>query len=593
MIRKIENLMATLVLVGMLLFAGIFTRLGALAGPAAPPFLTAAAFAVLAGSTVTNTGETVINGDVGVWPGNAITDLLPTDVVGTIHAGDAVAQQAQADLTAAYNDLEGRPCNQNLSGQDLGGKTLSPGVYCFDSSAQLTGALTLNGEGDTNAVFIFKIVSTLTTANNASLVFVNGANACNVYWQVGSSATLGTGTLFAGNILALTSITLNTGATVTGRVLARNGAVTMDTNSIRFDLCLAAATFTPTSTAVVTATETATATPSATATETATATPSATATSTATATPVATGAANATATNTSTASPSSTATTAPTSPPNSAPTSAPTTAPTSAATVTATRAPTVTPTRVPEVVGFPATGGAAPRNEHHSAPQASLLMPTPVQPLNWESIRYLAGTNLYADPMDLPLELWIPSIKLYAPVLGVGITSENVMDAPGGSPEDSVWQKVYWYRGSGIPGDLGTATIAGHVIDILGRPAVFASLKDLKTGNLIIVHDTRNSQSVRFLVVKTVIYTVQQAADLSVLEQIYGIGPVSGKGPQTASDGLSHLTLITCGGDWINGSYDSRLVIYTVRMQATLKEKQTMTGMPYWPVFNPDLIWLI
>jgi hypothetical protein len=190
---------------------------------------TAQDFAVLGGSTVTNTGSSVINGDLGVWPGSAITGFPPGIVNGTIYAGDAVAQQAQSDVTTAYNTLAGMASTQNLTGQDLGGQTLLSGVYTFNSSAQLTGTLTLSGTGD----FIFKIGSTLTTASNSFVLAINGANAGNVYWQVGSSATLGTTTAFKGNILALSSITLNTGATIEdGRALARNGAVTLDGNTI-------------------------------------------------------------------------------------------------------------------------------------------------------------------------------------------------------------------------------------------------------------------------------------------------------------------------------------------------------------------------
>lgn len=201
----------------------------------------AASFAVLGGSTVTNTGGTVVNGDLGVWPGLAITGFPPGIVVppGTTHAGDAVAQQAQSDVTTAYNALAGQACNTDLTGQDLGGLTLTPGVYCFSSSAQLTGALVLDAQGNANAVWVFKIGSSLTTASNSSVVFINGGQSCNMFWQVGSSATLGTTTAFAGNILALQSITLNTGASLDGRALARNGAVTMDTNTVTPVACAA------------------------------------------------------------------------------------------------------------------------------------------------------------------------------------------------------------------------------------------------------------------------------------------------------------------------------------------------------------------
>ncbi len=198
----------------------------------AVPLGTAANFGVLAGSTVTNTGATTITGSVGVSPGSAITGFPPGTVTGgAIHAGDATAAQAQTDLTTAYNNAAGQMATQDLTGQDLGGLTLTPGVYHFATSAQMTGTLTLNGLGNANAIFVFQIGSTLTTASNASMVAENGAQAANIFWQVGSSATLGTGSTFIGNILALTSITETTGAVAAGRLLARNGAVTLDTNT--------------------------------------------------------------------------------------------------------------------------------------------------------------------------------------------------------------------------------------------------------------------------------------------------------------------------------------------------------------------------
>ncbi len=196
---------------------------------------TAESFGVLGSQTVTNTGPSVIFGNVGVSPGTTIVGFPPGIIVapGTFHAADAVAAQARADVITAYNDLQNRPSQFDLSGQDLGGLTLSPAVYSFTSSAQLTGILTLNGLGNPDAEFVFQIGSTLTTASNSAVLLINGANGDNVYWAVGSSATLGTNTAFAGNILALTSITLNTGAFITcGRALAQNGAVTLDTNTI-------------------------------------------------------------------------------------------------------------------------------------------------------------------------------------------------------------------------------------------------------------------------------------------------------------------------------------------------------------------------
>ena len=191
-------------------------------------------FAVLGGSTVTNTATpTTVNGNLGVSPGSAVTGFPPGIVTGgTIHAADAVAAQAQTDLTTTYNNLANTSCNTDLTGQDLGGKTLTPGVYCFSTSAQLTGTLTLDAQGNPSALFIFKIGSTLTTASASSVLLINGGSSCGVFWQVGSSATLGTGTALLGSIVALTSITLDTGASVSGRVLARNGAVTLDDSHV-------------------------------------------------------------------------------------------------------------------------------------------------------------------------------------------------------------------------------------------------------------------------------------------------------------------------------------------------------------------------
>ena len=199
-------------------------------------------YAVLGASTVTNTGPSVIGGDLGLSPGTSVTGFPPGTVVGgAIHAGDAAALSAQSSLTTAYNSAAGQSCTQDLTGQDLGGKVLTPGVYCFSTSAQLTGSLTLNGQGNASAVWIFKVGSTLTTASGSSVVMAGGGSQCNVFWQVGTSATVGTSTSFAGNILALSSITMNTGANIIGRALARNGAVTLDTNNITPTTCSSAA----------------------------------------------------------------------------------------------------------------------------------------------------------------------------------------------------------------------------------------------------------------------------------------------------------------------------------------------------------------
>lgn len=248
---------------------------------------TASSYAVLAGSAVTNTGPTVLSGDLGVSPGSAVTGFPPGLVTnGTTHVADAPALQAKDDLTTAYNDAAGRSTTTDVTGVDLGGQTLVSGVYEDTSGMQLTGTVTLDAQGDPDAVFIFKAGSTLVTASAASVQLINGASPCRVFWQVGSSATLGTGTQFAGTVMALTSATLQTGADVEGRVLARNGAVTLDTNDITAPDCTAVPTTAPTTatTAPTTAT-TGTGTPTGTPTGSPTGTPTTTPTSTPTGTP--------------------------------------------------------------------------------------------------------------------------------------------------------------------------------------------------------------------------------------------------------------------------------------------------------------------
>jgi len=327
-----------------------------------PALGTAGTFAVLAGTTVTNTGPTTLIGDLGVSPGTAVTGFPPGLVTGMTHTGtDAVAVQAQTDAAAAYTTAAGQPCDVTLTGQDLGGKTLTPGVYCFASSAQLTGQLILDGQGNPSSVFIFQIGSTLTTASNASVVLINGAQPCssNIFWQVGSSATLGTNTSFTGNILALASITLNTGTVTNGGLYAQTGAVTLDTNNVvrNNQVCSTAPTATPTNTTAPTATPTNTALPTNTATNTAlptnTATNTALPTNTATSTALPMNTATSTAlpmnTATSTALPTDTLTPTPTLSEALVPTFTPTPAPTS----------TALPTRTPDT-GVPAIVIAPP-----------------------------------------------------------------------------------------------------------------------------------------------------------------------------------------------------------------------------------------
>lgn len=224
--RRIRVL--SLLVCGTALIAGAWP---AAAFAASQPRLgTALNFTVLAASTITNTNSpTVITGNLGLSPGTSVTGFPPGTATGIQDVHNATALQAQNDLATAYNDAFTATSTSDLTGQDLGTKNLGPGVYTFSSSAQLTGLLTLTGSG----VYIFKIGSTLTTASNAVVQVTGGAQACSVWWQIGTSATLGTGTQFQGNLMASASITLNTGANIlTGRAMALNAALTLDDNRV-------------------------------------------------------------------------------------------------------------------------------------------------------------------------------------------------------------------------------------------------------------------------------------------------------------------------------------------------------------------------
>ena len=290
---------------------------------------TSKTFAVLAGSGITNTGPTTLSGTNGANIGSSPTGTFTGDTTVTTSgtkflAADPITAGAKSDALIAYNDAAGRTPASTIAG-DLGGQTLVGGVYKSASSIGLTGTLVLNGENDPASVFVFQAGSTLTTASASRIELINGAQACNVFWQVGSSATFGTNSDFTGHVLANTSITATTGAVFKGQLLALNGAVTLDSNTITNDACI---TVTPT--------------PTETASETATPTP----TPTETATP--------------TESPSETPTASPTATPTSSPTASPTATPTESETpAEETESPEVTPTPEETTV----TGGELPNTE--------------------------------------------------------------------------------------------------------------------------------------------------------------------------------------------------------------------------------------
>ncbi|MDQ6784487.1 MAG: ice-binding family protein [Actinomycetota bacterium] len=241
------SVLGALLLVPALALVGVMTERAGAATPTTINLGTTAAASVLAGAGVTNTGPSVLNRDLDTYPNPAITGFPPGTVLGTEHAADAVAMSAQSDLTTAYNQAASAPSTNDVTGVDLSGKTLTQGVYTATSGIAVNGPLALTLNGGPDSVFIFQAGSTLITGSNSSVLLTGGAQACNVFWQVSSSATLGTNTAFVGNILASASITLNTGAMVDGRALAETGSVTLDSNVFTNSGCV---TTPPTTTTV-------------------------------------------------------------------------------------------------------------------------------------------------------------------------------------------------------------------------------------------------------------------------------------------------------------------------------------------------------
>ena len=229
-----------------LAFVGLLFSVGsnAVAAPSPVALGTAGSFAVLAGTGITNTGPTTVTGDIGTFPTTSVSGATSLTLNGTNHAGDSVTQGAKTDLVTAYTTAAGEGPTTAIPA-DLVGKTLTPGVYNSAAAIGLSGVLTLDAGGDPNAVWVFQAGSTLITSAGSKVVMLNGAQSCHVYWQVGSSSTLGTNSTFIGTIMALTSISLQTGAKLDGRALARNGAVTLDSNTITRSVCSTTSTTSP------------------------------------------------------------------------------------------------------------------------------------------------------------------------------------------------------------------------------------------------------------------------------------------------------------------------------------------------------------
>jgi LPXTG-site transpeptidase (sortase) family protein len=506
----------------------------------------AESFAVLGATTVTNTGTTTLNGDLGLSPGSSITGLGTITLNGTLHQTDTAAANAQTASTNAYNALNSQGCEFDLTGQDLGGKTLVPGVYCFSSSAGLTGLLTLNAQGDPNSVWVFKIGSTLTTASASSIVFSNGGSGpgCNVFWEVGSSTTLGTYSSFVGTVIAAHNITLTTGAEVNGRVLARgvsaDGAVTLDTNTVSPVIC-AAPTSTPTPTTASAPTSTPTPTTSS------------------------------SSSSSSSTSNSSSSTVGP---------------------ILNYIAPIIIESRRIDadsifikwgpysgtdtfnvrygltngiwlyntnVTGFSTTINALPSNQPIWAEVAardnlsigtygaSKLVGGPSLPNTgfspyeksvFQCLVPKCQMACIASPGS-PMRLIIPAININADIQPLGVTPRGEMEIPSNTFD------VGWFKLGSRPGEKGSAVIAGHFDGENGEAGVFSNLYELKSGDKLYIEDGKGT-------VTPFVVRESRTYDPGYAEEVFN------------SDDSSHLNLVTCDGQWDGAkkSYNKRLVVF-------------------------------
>lgn len=320
---------------------GVITAalLATLSGPVfaanAPSLGSAARFAVLAGTSVSNNGASVVGGDLGVSPGSAVSGFPPGTVSGSTFAGDTVAAQAQKDVTAAYNAAVGQTCTNTIAGGDLSGLTLAPGVHCLPAGAILNGTVTLDAKGAASAVFIIKVTGPLSTAGASAVKLAGGTSHCNVYWVVSDFARIGALSTFKGNVIAVNEARIAANAKLNGRLISRSGIVKLDSAGVALSGCSSGTTPTSTSTSTATGTTTATETSTGTSTSTSTGTTTTTATTTETSTSTASTTATTTTTTTTTATASTTST------------ATKTTTSTTTTTATATRTPTPTATRTP------------------------------------------------------------------------------------------------------------------------------------------------------------------------------------------------------------------------------------------------------
>jgi len=422
---------------------------------------TAGSYSVLGGQAVTNTGPSTLQGDLGVSPGTAITGFPPGLAAGATHQADAVAEQAQSDLVIAYDDAAGRALTASVAG-DLVGQTLPGGVYKSTGPLALSGTLTLDGQGDPTSVFIFQVASTLITASASSVSLINGAQACNVYWQVGSSATLGTNSSFVGTILALTSISVTTGAVVQGRALARNGQVSLDTNVFTTPGCDTQPTTTTTESTTTTDDTTTTTAPTTTDDTTTTTESSTTTTDSSTTT-----------TESTTTTTDSTTTTTPTTTTESTTTTTPTT------TTTTTTPTTTTTTEDPTTTTTPTTTTESTTTTTPTTTKESTTSDTTTTTRPKETIEESTTTDTYASDTYASDTYASDTSTTDQWIAGAEGTTEGGAAWTGGPGPGDYPSGVSGLASTGVSGGLVTAVAIG-VLLLVGGGLLLVTMRSRK-----------------------------------------------------------------------------------------------------------------